>query len=142
MNRRCLSRRDVLRIVGIVSLTSALGCDDKRTRREPGNSHAAFVVEPDAHSFIVVAWAQHARKAALEVQTGNAIVYSTVIDVARTAAIEVSGLAASTSYRVTVSFDSGARVGPCCVRTAPRADDPRPIRIAVSADVDPSPEFD
>jgi alkaline phosphatase D len=142
MNFRGLTRRDLLRIAGLGPLTSALGCGDNSGPRDPGNSHAAFVVEPDDSSFIVVVWSSVARTAALEVQSGDAIVFTTVIDLRGTQQVMVSGLEPSTSYQVTVVCDSGAKLGPHHVRTAPRVDDPRPVRLAVSADVDPNPEFD
>src|SRR5262245_40893629 len=142
MNSRGLRRRDVLRIAGIGAVSSAIGCGDNDGPRDPGNSHAAFVVEPDAEAFTAVIWSSAARTAALEVQTGDAIVLSTVAELAPITAVDVTRLAPSPSYQVTVIFDSGARIGPLQVRTAPAADDPRPVRIAVSADIDPSPEFD
>ncbi|TMQ28542.1 MAG: hypothetical protein E6J90_00395 [Deltaproteobacteria bacterium] len=52
----------------------------------------------------------------------------------------VSGLAPDTRYEITVIV-AGLPLGAHRLRTAPRADDPRPVRIAVSADCDPSPEF-
>jgi len=142
MNRVGLTRRDVLRIAGIGSASLIVGCGDNLPSRDPGNSHAAFVVEPDKSSFIVVVWSSEARTAALEVQSGDAIVMSTVVELGEIGSVDVTGLAASENYQVNVVFDTGVRLGPHHVRTAPRADDPRPVRIAVSADIDPSPEFD
>ncbi len=145
MNVKGLTRRDVLRLAGIGVVWSAVSCGDNEDSRDPGNSHAAFVVEPEEDSFILVLWSAIARTAALEVQSGDDIVFSTVIELARgsgIAAIELEGLEPGHHYEATLDFDSGARLGPHHVRTAPRADDPRPVRIAVSADVDPNPEFD
>jgi alkaline phosphatase D len=142
MNPRGLSRRDLLRLAGIGVVGSALGCGDDGGPRDPGNSHAAFVVEPEQDSFIVVVWSSVARTAAVEVWSGDAIAVSTAVDVDVTAAIEISGLEPSRHYQVTIVCDTGARLGPHHVRTAPRADDPRPVRIAVSADIDPHPDFD
>jgi alkaline phosphatase D len=142
MNRRGLTRRDVLRIAGIGSVSLVVGCGDNDEYREPGNSHAAFVVEPEVDSFIIVVWSSIARTAAVEVQSGDDIVFSTVTDLLQTAAIDVSGLEPATNYQVTIICDTGVRLGPHHVRTAPRVDDVRPVRIAVSADIDPNPEFD
>ncbi|HEY5924697.1 MAG TPA: alkaline phosphatase D family protein [Kofleriaceae bacterium] len=142
MNSRGLTRRDVLRIAGIGAVTSVVGCGDNEGGRDPGNSHAAFVVEPNEDSFIVVLWSSVARAAALEVQSGDAIVYSTVVELAGARAVPITGLEAGQSYQVTIVCDSGAQLGPHLVRTAPRADDRRAVRIAVSADVDPHPDFD
>jgi phosphodiesterase/alkaline phosphatase D-like protein len=142
MNSRGLTRRDVLRLAGIGGVSLAFSCGDNETARDPGNSHAAFVVEPEQHSFIVVVWSSLARSAALEVQSGDAIVFSTVIELLGAAHVDVGGLEAGQSYQVSIVCDDGVRLGPHHVRTAPRDDDPRPVRIAVSADVDPSLEFD
>ncbi|HEY5945212.1 MAG TPA: alkaline phosphatase D family protein [Kofleriaceae bacterium] len=142
MNRRGLTRRDLLRIAGIGGVSIAVSCGDNDGPRPPGNHHAAFVVEPEQDSFIVVVWSAIARSAALEVQSGDDIVFSTVIELDGTAAVEVTGLEASRGYQVTILCDSGVRLGPHHVRTAPRVDDARPVRLAVSADVDPNPEFD
>lgn len=142
MNPGGLTRRDVLRLAGIGAVSRSFGCGDNGGPRPPGNDHAAFVVEPESDSFIVVVWSSIARTAALEVQSGDAIVFSTVMEISGTAAVDVTGLEPSRSYQVTIVCDSGARLGPHHVRTAPRADDPRSVRIAVAADIDPNPEFD
>jgi phosphodiesterase/alkaline phosphatase D-like protein len=142
MNPGGLTRRDVLRLAGIGAVSRSLGCGDNNGSRDPGSDHAAFVVEPDSDSLTVVVWSSIARTAALEVQSGDAIVFSSAIDLSEAAgAIEVSGLEPSHSYQATVFFDSGARLGPYHVRTAPRADDGRAVRLAVGADIDPNPEF-
>ena len=142
MNRRGLTRRDVLRIAGIGSASLAIACGDNDGPREPGNSHAAFVVEPEVDSFIVVVWSNASRSAVVEVQSDDDIVFSTVIELLQTVAVDVKGLSASTNYEVTIVCDTGVRLGPHHVRTAPHVDDARSVRIAVSADIDPNPEFD
>jgi alkaline phosphatase D len=122
-----------------------VGCGDNDGIREPGGEHAAMVIEPAADSFTVVVWSAIARTAAVDVQSGDAVVFSTGVELQRAGAassVVVTGLEAGRGYQVSVVFDSGARLGPHHVRTAPRPDDPRPVRIAVSADIDPSPEFD
>lgn len=136
-----LTRRDILRLAGIAAVCGPFSCGDNEATREPGNSHAAFVVEPEQDSFIVVIWSAFARAAAIEVRSADAIVHSTVVELAGTAAAPVSGLEPGRGYEVTIAFDSGARLGPYRVRTAPPADDPRPVRLAVSADIDPNPEY-
>ena len=64
------------------------------------------------------------------------------LDDAARATIDVSGLEPATSYQVLDRRDTGARIGP--ITCAPhRATTIRAaVRIAVSADIDPSPEFD
>lgn len=145
MNVKGLTRRDVLRLASIGVVCSSVSCGDNDGEREPGSRHAAFVVEPEADSFIVVVWSAISRFAVLEVQSGDDILFSTEIELASgsgTAAIELDGLEPDTAYEVTIVCEGGVRLGPYHVRTAPRADDPRPVRIAVSADIDPNPEFD
>ncbi len=145
MNRPGLTRRDVLRIAGIGSASLIVACGDSEGPKDPSNSHAAFIVEADSNSFIVVVWSSVSSTAAIEVQSGDDIVFTTTIELARGSGIgtvDVTGLPASAHYQVTIVFDSGARLGPHHVRTAPRVDDARPVRLAVSADIDPSPEFD
>ncbi len=97
MNPRGLTRRDLLRIAGIGSASLIVGCGDNEGTRDPGNSHAAFVVEPEASSFIVVVWSSLARTAAIEVQSGDAIVFSTVIELAG-ASMVILALAANNLY--------------------------------------------
>ncbi|HZJ63024.1 MAG TPA: alkaline phosphatase D family protein, partial [Kofleriaceae bacterium] len=53
--------------------------------------------------------------------------------------VEVTGLDADTRYEVAIVV--GGVTLTHRVRTAPADDDPRPVRIAVSADCDPNPEF-
>jgi phosphodiesterase/alkaline phosphatase D-like protein len=142
MNPGGLTRRDVLRLAGIGAVSRSFGCGDHNGARDPGSDHAAFVIEPDSDSFVVVVWSSVARTAALEVQSGDAIVFSAAVDVAGTAAIDVTGLEPARAYQAVIFFDSGARLGPYHVRTAPRVDDGRGVRIAVGADIDPNPEFD
>jgi alkaline phosphatase D len=63
------------------------------------------------------------------------------IDRSQCAAVDITDLEPGRPYQVTITSDDGVRLGPHHVQTAPRPDDPRPVRIAVSADVDPNPEF-
>lgn len=145
MNVKGVTRRDVLRLAGIGAIWTSVSCGDNEPAREPGKSHAAFVIEPEPDSFIVVVWSAVSRYAVLDVQSEDDIPFSTEIELpsgTRPVAVELDGLAPDTAYEVTITCDGGVRLGPYRVRTAPRADDPRPVRIAVSADIDPNPEFD
>ena len=122
------------------------GCGDNDVTREPGSVHAAAVLDPESSSVLVTAWSSVARKVSIEVVApDDELVFAGAIELDRDAGVasfDVTGLEPATSYRALLAFDSGARLGPHHLRTAPRADDPRPARIAVSADLDPNPEFD
>jgi len=138
-----LTRRDVLRLAGIGGASLLVGCGDNEPPRDPGTTHGAIVLEPDSDSFLVAVWSSVAKTVAVEVQTGDAIAFANAaeIDDAQHAVIDVRGLEPATTYQVTLVADNGVRMGPYRVRTAPRPEDPRPVSIAVSADLDPSPEF-
>ena len=108
-----------------------------------GASHAAAMLEPDTDSFIVSVWTSLSRVMSVEIRQGDVLVRSARLAVGATqqAMLVVDGLTPSTGYQVTITGDDGALLGPHQVRTAPLPDDPRPVRLAVSADLDPSPEF-
>ncbi|MDB4958450.1 MAG: Phosphodiesterase/alkaline phosphatase [Myxococcales bacterium] len=138
------SRRDVLRLAGVSAGTLLLGCGDNQTSSPPGADQAVAILEPTNDAFIVSIWAPFARLASVSVQVGRTPFLSTMIGIdpeSGQAMIDVSGLEPSQAYEVTVTTNDGVRLGPHHVRTAPSADDARPVRIAVSADLDPSPEF-
>jgi PhoD-like phosphatase len=140
-----LTRRDVLRWTGLGGAGLAVvGCGDNIESRPPSDSHAAAILEPDMDSFLVAVWALLARAVVVEVRAaaGGEVVFDTVavLETWHTT-IEVRGLAPDTTYVVTLQADDGVRLGPHRVRTLPRADAVRPVRLAVSADVDPYPEF-
>jgi phosphodiesterase/alkaline phosphatase D-like protein len=141
-----LTRRDLLRLAGLGAAglaTGATSCGDNLPFRSAGGEHAAMILEPDASSFVISVWSRTAKTVAVEVRSGDGVVLATVaeIDGAQRAAIDVANLEPGQHYQVTIMSDDGVRLGPHHVQTAPRADDPRPVRIAVSADVDPNPEF-
>ena len=142
MKRLTPTRRDILRIGGLGTAALLVGCGDNEPSRDPGTQLASAVVEPDVDSFVVAVWGELARGVALEVQSGDAVVSRTSaeLDDARRATLAITGLEASTAYRIRIIADTGAEIVHH-VRTAPAPDDPRPVRLVVSADVDPSPEF-
>ena len=133
------SRRDVLRLAGATALW--LGCGDNLATKPPGDAAGTAIFEPTSESFLVSAWAVYAREVAIEVRAAGEIVASVRAPVvAGQAVARITGLAASTAHDVTVLADDGTLMTNL-VRTAPAVDDTRPIRIAVSADLDPQPEF-
>jgi alkaline phosphatase D len=103
------------------------------------------VFEPSPDALLVAIWAPNAHAASVEAQAGGEVIFTTTVELdagsGRTA-VDIIGLLPSTSYDITVTTRDAVQLGPYRVRTAPSADDPRPVRLAVSADLDPSPEFD
>jgi alkaline phosphatase D len=134
------TRRDVFRMAGSTALV--LACGDNEPQPDPATTHATALFEPEPNSVLLAMWSSVAREAAIDIEQGGEIVASTATSLASSrAVVDIGGLEPSTAYRVTIVADSGFRVVHQ-LRTAPRADDPRPVRIAVSADFDPYPEFD
>ena len=134
------SRRDVLRLASAAAF--AISCGDNVTSRPPGNSAGSAIFEPTAGSFLVSAWLLYASSVTIEVSDGLGIVqtaHAKLVDAQAVA--EITGLAPSTEYQVTITADDATQFVHT-VRTAPALDDTRPIRIAVSADLDPQPEFE
>ena len=141
------TRRDFLRGVGAGGAAGAAsavlglgaGCDAPAAA---ATDLGAVVLEPSSDALIVSVWARVARAATIEIRAGDTeLSMELPLGPSGTGAIDVRGLAPSTVHEVTVSA-GGARLPPCFASTAPLDDDPRPVRIAVVADVDPSPEFD
>src|SRR3569623_3832162 len=139
-----LRRRDVLRLAGAGAAGLAIGCGDNEPSRPPGTHPAALVLEPDSGAFSVAVWSSRSRSVAVSVlYSRNAEVLATIVDLddAGRAASDVTDLAPATTYTVELLCSGGTRLGPHTVRTAPTEDDARPVRLDVSADLAPSPEF-
>jgi len=135
------TRRELLQLAGVVAARWAVGCGDNL---RPGPSDAATaVLEPDPESFLVPIWTRlAAAQATIEVRAAGALIQEVPVALSEgIGAGAVHGLSADTPYEVTIAIGS-LRLGPHRVRTAPRPDDPRPIRIAISADADPNPAFE
>ena len=137
-----MRRRDLLKLAGLGVL---VGCGDNLPYDAPGPTEAVALLEPVEDAVLVAIWAPSARRAVLEVRQGGVLVAQQTVAIDREAgraAVDVTGLSPATTYEVTVTTDYGARLEPHRVRTAPEAGDPRPVRLAVGADLDPSPAFD
>jgi phosphodiesterase/alkaline phosphatase D-like protein len=132
------NRRELLQLIGAGTLAlAAAGCGS-------GDAVAAAtaVLDPDERSVVVaVSTPTAARQAQVAVRAGGAtIAEATVMLDDGHGAIVLDGLAADTVHEVAITI-AGERVATHTVRTAPRADDPRPVRVAISADYDPNPAF-
>jgi alkaline phosphatase D len=139
-----LSRRDVLRLASASVARLAIGCGDNDPPHPAGPHHASMVLEPGSTAFSVAVWSSISRHVAVEVRDSRTSVLTSIVelDAARRAVLDVADLAPSTTYQVSLLCEGGITLGPHTVRTAPADDDPRPVRIAVSADLDPDPSFD
>jgi len=132
------TRRRVLQLAGAGVVGWTLGCGDNHL-----GDDAAAVLEPDLASFVVAVWTPRAaRSAEVEVDGGDGPpIVATLALADGLGAMPITGLAPDTAYEVTITID-GARSRPHHVRTAPAPTDARPVRIAIVADIDPSPEFE
>src|SRR5690606_15883043 len=93
-------------------------------------------------ALLVSIWARGAREATIELRGGGRELTRVVpIAASGTGALDLRGLPPGTAHELTVRAGS-RRSGPYHAATAPRDDDPRPIRIAIAADVDPRAVFD
>lgn len=132
-----LTRREWLRCLGAGATSALLGCD------EPSPSElVAAVLDPSDSALTVALSGGRPGPAAVEVWAGDELVALPLveIDAAGLAAVDVTGLAPDREHAIEIVV-RGVRSGPYRARTAPHPDDPRPVRIAVSADYDPHPSF-
>ena len=134
------SRRELLQLLGASTALFAVGCSDGGGG---GASEiaATAVLDPDNDSFVVAIWSRLAGSAAIvRVRTEDRLVAEMVCALdGEIGRVEVTGLDADTRYEVAIAI-SGVTLAHR-VRTSPADDDPRPVRLAVSADCDPNPEF-
>jgi phosphodiesterase/alkaline phosphatase D-like protein len=134
------SRRDVLRLAGVTAL--AISCGDNLTSKPPGDSAGSAIFEPTEGSFLVSAWLRYASSVIIEVSDGLTVVQTAEAKLVNAQAVaEITGLSPSTEYQVTITANDATQFVHT-VRTAPALDDVRPIRLAVSADLDPQPAFE
>jgi hypothetical protein len=130
-----LSRRDFLRALAAAGWLVTCGDNDTVAA-------ASAVLDPDEDSVVVAIWSDRAGALAEVAATvgGRTIAGGQVTLDGEIGRLVLAGLVPDTAHDVTVRV-AGLVVGAHRVRTAPRADDPRPVRVAVSADYDPSPAF-
>lgn len=102
---------------------------------------ATAIFEPTSDALLVSIWARTARTAhaLVEVDGKTVAAKEVALDAEGFGIVDVTGLAPATTYAVTVTSDEGARVVHRAV-TAPV--DARAVRVAISADLDPIPEFE
>jgi alkaline phosphatase D len=134
------SRRELLQLLGASSALLAVGCTATGTGSEDAPLVTA-VLDPDEDSFVVAVWSRLvAREITVRVRAGDQKVAEILATIdGEIAKIEVTGLLPGTTYSVAIEL--GGLVLEHVVRTAPAIDDPRPVRLAISADCDPNPAF-
>jgi alkaline phosphatase D len=137
------SRRDLLRLAGAAGASLVVGaCGDNLATKPAGSTSASAVFEPSSSGFLVSAWSEIERAVTIEVYDGARLVTRVRTEATMNQAVAaIGGLAASTTYRVEITGDGGTRTTHTA-STAPAIDDARPVRLAVSADLDPQPMFE
>ncbi len=137
-----VSRRAWVQIVGATATGLALGCGDN-DHPSPEDA-SAVILEPTPRAFLVSVWGNRIGTALVEVRASDEVVTQLELEIGAggTGAVDVTGLAPDRRYEVWILGPGGAEFGPYRARTAPDDDDPRSVRIAVSADFDPHPMFE
>lgn len=135
-----LNRRDWVRFIGAGATGLVLGgCGDNDS---PDVS--AAILEPTAGAFLVSVWGNRIGTALVEARASGELVAERDVEIGAggTGTADVTGLDPDRAYEVRITGADGSPFGPYLARSAPRDDDPRAVRIAVSGDFDPSPIFD
>ncbi len=144
LTRRRFLRDTALGVAGLGLARFAGGCGDNAT---PVADLAGAVFEPSETGMIVSVWAKRARSVTVAITRDADGSLVTLTDLELDAAsglgaLEVDGLEPDAGYAVTLAASDAYDAPTLHARTAPVLDATRPVRLAVSADVDPSPEFD
>jgi phosphodiesterase/alkaline phosphatase D-like protein len=134
------SRRELLQLLGASTAVLAVGCGDGVDGGPPALA-AAALLDPDEDSFVVALWSRLADSDGIvRVRTeGRVVVEQPFALIGEIGRVEVNGLEAGQRYDVAIEV--GGVTLTHRVHTSPAADDVRPVRIAVSADCDPNPDF-
>jgi phosphodiesterase/alkaline phosphatase D-like protein len=136
-----MRRREWLRLVGAgaASLATLRGCGDNLSGAPTAT---AAILEPTHDGFLVPIFDETGGFASVEVRDSSGeIVAVDAVELAPSGVIAIDGLAPASAYEVVVQTER-TPLGPFHVRTAPAPDDPRAVRIAVSADYDPHADFE
>jgi phosphodiesterase/alkaline phosphatase D-like protein len=133
------TRRELLQLLGASGLALATGCAGAGD--EPA---ATAVLDPGEDAVTIAVWSAAAAEVRIRILADGAdralVGEATLALDGGIGALEITGLTAATAYEIAITIGGTApRIHR--VRTAPGADDPRPVRLAVVADYDPSPAF-
>jgi len=132
-----VTRREFLRTVGSTTAAWLVTCGDNLPVLA-----ASAVLDPDEDSAVVAIWCRvPGALAEVVVRAPGRPVTTTQIALdGEIGRLVLAGLAPDTVHDVAISV-GGLALGPHRLRTAPRADDPRPVRVAIVADYDPDPAY-
>jgi phosphodiesterase/alkaline phosphatase D-like protein len=132
-----VTRREFLRTVGSTTAAWLVTCGDNA----PLIAGSA-VLDPDEDSAVVAIWSRlPGATAEVAVRAPGRPVATTEIALdGEIGHLVVSDLVPDAVHEIAVSV-AGASPVRHRLRTAPRADDPRPVRVAIVADYDPSPAY-
>jgi phosphodiesterase/alkaline phosphatase D-like protein len=133
-----VSRREILQLFGSGAATLIVPCGDNSA----APAAASAVLDPGEDSIVVAIWSRFADHAVDIAVTcdGRPVTSAQIVLDGELAAHTVTGLVPDAWHEVAITV-AGLTLAPHRVRTLPRATDPRPVRIVVAADYDPSPEF-
>ncbi len=136
-----MERREWLQSIGGAATLLLLG-EACGTDGDPGSQDdvAAAILEPTTSGFVVAVWARTARRASVVVEGMLTIAHEVAIGESGSGVVAIGALPSGEAWEVRVTVDDAELVHR--VRTAPADDDPRPVKLAVVADLDPNPEFD
>ena len=135
-----MHRREWLQMLGAGVAGIATSCGDNLP--QPPATISAAILEPHETGFLVALFDENVTSVAVEVRDdAGDIVVVEIVGLAPTGVAVIDGLHPGSAYDVFAVQPGRAVLGPLRVRTAPTPDDARRVRIAVSADYDPNPEF-
>lgn len=136
-----MRRREWLRLVSVGAASLAASCGDNLSPALV--PIPAAVLEPSQDGFLVAIYDEMNDTVAIEVRDATGGLAATaMVETRPTGVAVISGLVPASAYEVFMTQPGREPVGPLRVRTAPADDDPRAVRIAVSADYDPHPMFE
>lgn len=136
--RRWLQGTTAMGALAASGLGLGTGCGD------PGAA-TALVLEVDSTRALIAAWSGFARAATVRLRTADgerAGEFRIELDDDGNGAVDATGLVPATAYLARVTADDGAEVGDFAFTTAPADDDARPVKLAISADLDESLDYD
>lgn len=132
------SRRALLGGLGALGAARWLGgCGDAAPL-------TGLVLDVEPTRALVAVWSARAGAAEVRVERADGAPVAearVTLDGRGHGAVDLTGLAPATRYHARLRCSDGGAYGPLAFVTAPADDDPRPARLLVSADVDPSAEF-
>lgn len=134
-----MSRRDWIRFIGVGAASLGVSCGDN-----VDEDTGAAIFDPTPDAFLLSVWSRSGGLIAVEIRDGDEVLgqMPLALGPGGCGAVDITGLAPDRSYDVFVSTGGANRRGPYRARTAPALTASRAVRIAVSADFDPSPEFE